>query len=367
MTSMRLLVIFLVLAIAACTREPELIGIDNPEIPTKSVPEAKRHKLFILTTREDSEFVGALFSELRADELGLASVEVSVPPTHVPGALERPKSLPPDPRTEFAVIDPAVYTSENAFLSSLNTELRSRPAAQREILLFVHGYNMTTSDAVLQVGQFVEDSGFSGVPVLFAWASAGRIYRYVYDLNSALVARPLLIAASEILSRSIATKYHVFAHSMGGFLTMEAIVDVAQKGQFNRTGRLQNVVLASPDIDIDLFRSQMGEINKTFDRFFVLLSKDDSALLASRRIAGGVPRVGAADAEELSALGVIAIDLSQVQDSRTGSHSKFAGSPEVVQLIGRGLNDAPAYGSREQTVLEQVIGDLPVRVVTGNN
>lgn len=367
MTSIRFLALFLFLTISACTRPPELIGVDNLEIPTRSVVEATKHKVFIVTTREDTEVVGALFSELRADELGLASVEVSVPPTHVPGALERPKTLPPDPRTEFAVIDPATYTSESAFLSSLNTELRSRSAAQRELLLFVHGYNMTTSDAILQVGQFVEDSGFKGVPVLFTWASAGQLSRYVYDLNSALIARPFLIDASEILSQSIATEYHVFAHSMGGFLTMEAIVDVAQKGQFNRTGRLQNVVLASPDIDIDLFRWQMSEIDTTFDSFFVLLSKDDAALTASRRIAGGVPRVGASDAEELSALGVTAIDLSQVQDSRTGSHSKFSGSPEVVQLIGKGLNDAPGYGSRRQTVLDQILGDLPVRVVTASN
>ena len=367
MTFMRLLALCTILITAGCARAPELIGVDNPKIPSRSVVGAIKHKVFIVTTREDTEVVGALFSELRADELGLASVEVSVPPTHVPGDLERPKSLPPDPRTEFAVIDPATYTSKTAFLSSLNAELRARSASQRELLLFVHGYNMTTSDAILQVGQFVEDSGFNGVPVLFTWASAGRLSRYVYDLNSALVARPLLIDASEILSQSIATEYHVFAHSMGGFLTMEAIVDVAQKGQFNRTGRLQNVVLASPDIDIDLFRSQMKEIGTDFDRFFVLLSKDDSALLASRRIAGGVPRVGAADAEELSKLGVTAIDLSKVDDSRTGSHSKFSGSPEVVQLIGQGLNNAPAYGSRRQTVLEQVIGDLPVRVVTANN
>ncbi|MEP1356228.1 MAG: alpha/beta hydrolase [Tateyamaria sp.] len=367
MTSIRLSALLVILAIAACARAPELVGIDNPEVPTRSIVEATKHKVFIVTTREDTEVVGALFSELRADELGLASVEVSVPPTHVLGELERPKSLPPDPRTEFAVIDPAIYGSESAFLSSLNSELRSRPASQRELLLFVHGYNMTTSDAILQVGQFVEDSGFTGVPVLFAWASAGQLSRYVYDLNSALVARPLLIDASEILAQSIATEYHVFAHSMGGFLTMEAIVDVTQKGQFNRTGRLQNVVLASPDIDLDLFRSQMGEIDTSFDRFFVLLSKDDSALRASRRIAGGVPRVGAADADELSTLGVTVIDLSQVDDSKTGSHSKFSGSPNVVQLIGRGLNDAPGYGSRRQTALEQVIGDLPVRVVPASN
>ncbi len=360
---LKLLLPFLLLCVVACARAPELVGVDNPNIPTDSVIGATKHKLFIVTTRQDTEVVGALFSELRADELGLASVEVSIPPTHVVGALERPKSLPPDPRTEFAIVDPAVYQTDSAFLSSLNTALRARTPAERDVLLFVHGYNMTTSDAILQVGQFVEDSGFNGVPVLFTWASAGRLSRYVYDLNSALVARPLLIDAADILRRSIATRYHIFAHSMGAFLTMESIVDAAQKDQLNRAGQLQSVILASPDIDIDLFRSQMGELNNNFDRFFILLSRDDSALLASRRIAGGVPRVGAADAEELSALGVTAIDLSQVQNSRTGSHSKFAGSPEIVQEIGRGLNNSPGYGSRQQTVLEELIEDLPVRVV----
>lgn len=355
------------LALVACTPAPEFVGIDNPAVPVRSVAEASRHKIFIATTREDTEVVGALFSELRADELGFASVEVSIPPTHEVGALERPKSLPPDPRTEFAIIDPTIYPSEAGFVSSLNTALRDRTAANRGILFFVHGYNQTTSEAIMQVAQFAEDSGFKGVPVLFTWASAGQTSRYVYDLNSALVARPLMIDAAEIVSRSIATDYHVFAHSMGGFLTMEAIVYAAQKQQFNRTGRLRNVVLASPDIDIDLFRSQMGEIGSTFDRFFILLSREDYALRASRLIAGGVPRVGAADAEELATLGVNAIDLSEIDDSRTGSHSKFAGSPEIVQMIGLGLNATPKYGARRQTVLDEVIGDLPVRVALGGN
>jgi esterase/lipase superfamily enzyme len=358
-----LIATFLVVLGSSCARPPEIIGIDNPDVPISSVVEAKQHRIFIATTREDSEVVGALFSGLRAEELGLASVDVSVPPTHSPGRLERPNRLPPDPRTEFAIVEPTIYQGDKAFISALNRELRRRPSDAREILFFVHGYNNTTSDALLHVGQFVEDSGFEGVPVLFTWASAGKKSRYVYDLNSALVARPLLIDAASIVNRSIATDYHIFAHSMGGFLTMEAIVDAAQVGQFDRTGRLRNVVLASPDIDIDLFRSQMGQIETTFDRFFVLLSKDDDALRLSRIIAGGVPRLGAADADTLGDLGVVAIDLSEIDDSATGSHSKFSGSPEVVQLIGQGLNSVPQYGTSRRTVLNQVLGDLPIRVV----
>ncbi|MHA3978537.1 alpha/beta hydrolase [Halovulum sp. GXIMD14794] len=357
----------LCLLLASCSVPPEIVGIDNPEVPVASVPGATRHKVFIATTREDSEVVGALFSDLRADELGLASVEVSIPPTHVEGDLERPRKLPPDPRTEFAIVSPAIYANDTAFISAMNREFDRRSRENRDALFFVHGYNTTTTEAILRVAQFVEDSGFEGVPILFTWASAGKTTRYVYDLNSALVARPLVLDAAHIVTRTKAEDYHIFAHSMGGFLTMEAIVDAAQLNQFDRTGRLRTIVLASPDIDIDLFRSQVGQMRTTFDRFFVLLSKDDYALRASRFLAGGVPRVGAADAEALANLGVTAIDLTEINDSRTDSHSKFAGSPEVVQLIGRGLNAIPEYGRMNRTALDDLLGNAPIQVVRGGS
>ncbi|MBL4558392.1 MAG: alpha/beta hydrolase [Rhodobacteraceae bacterium] len=141
----------------------------------------------------------------------------------------------------------------------------------------MHGYNNTTSDALLRMAQFVEDSGFQGVPVLFSWASAASLTRYVYDLNSALVARPKIGEISAIMARTNAEGYDVFAHSMGALLTMEAMRDQAQLGRLNNTGRLQTIILAAPDIDMDLFRSQLEQIDTKFDRFYVLLSEDDSA------------------------------------------------------------------------------------------
>ena len=84
---------------------------------------------------------------------------------------------------------PIVFRSEQSFINEVNRELAKRPPGQRTVLVFIHGYNTSTSDAVLRLGQFVEDSGFTGVPVLFTWASAAQVPRYVYDLNSALIAR----------------------------------------------------------------------------------------------------------------------------------------------------------------------------------
>ncbi len=352
-------------SIAACTgRPPDLVGIDNPVVPAASVATATHHKIFIATTREASEVIGAFYSGKRAPSLGLASVKVSVPPNHVDGNLERPEDLPPDPETEFAVLDPTVYRNDTGFLAALNRELATRPAGKRDVLFFVHGYNNTTSDAILRLAQFVEDTGFEGVPLLFTWASAAEPIKYVYDLNSALVARPKLSEISRILARSNAAGYDIFAHSMGGFLTMEGIVQADLAGSFNSGGRLKTVMLASPDIDIDLFRTQMAQIDGTLDgKLFILTSGDDRALRVSRRLSGGVERVGAADAEELATLGATVIDLSEVEDSTSGSHSKFAGSPEVVQLIGRGLNAQPGFDQQRQTLLGDLLGDVPIRIV----
>lgn len=354
----------LVFAVAACSRPPELIGIDNPAFPTASVRDLSRKRIFITTTREASEVVGAFYSANRAPELGLASVEVTVPPNHTLGRLERAKRLPPDPRTEFAIVDPVIYNSDDAFISEINRELATRPVGQRKVLLFIHGYNNTTSDALLRLAQFVEDTGFQGVPVLFTWASAARAPRYVYDLNSALVARVKIKEMADILVRTRAESADLFAHSMGAFLMMEGLVDAEQAGYLGRRKTINHFILASPDIDIDLFRTQIGLLPQAVrEKMYILVSKDDSALRLSRRIAGGVPRVGAADAQELERLGPTVIDLSEIDNSSSGSHSKFAGSPEVVQLIGSGLNTAGRFGDSATPGLDRILDGVPIRIV----
>ncbi|MCZ0963852.1 alpha/beta hydrolase [Paracoccus benzoatiresistens] len=357
------LAVLISLLLLGCSRPPEIIGIENASISASTTPDLSRHRIFIATTRSASNEPGALLSASRASSLGLASVEVTVPPTHVVGQLERPKDLPPDPRTEFSAVEARLYGNDAAMIDAINRELAARPVGQRRLLLFVHGYNNTTSDALLRLAQFVEDTGFQGVPILFSWASAATTSRYVYDLNSALIARGEIRQIADIMAQTNAESSDVFAHSMGTFLTMEGLVDLQQAGTLGRRGTINHVMLASPDIDIDLFRSQLGQLSPAIrDRIYVLVSRDDKALRVSSRIAGGIPRVGVANTAELEQLGVTVIDLSEIGDSSSGSHSKFAGSPDVVQLIGAGLNSVGRFGEDTSPAVSQILSVSPIRI-----
>ena len=96
---------------------------------------------------------------------------------------------------------------------------------------------------------------------------------------------------------------------------------------------------------------------------YLFVSKDDGALRMSRRIAGGVPRVGAADAAELEQLGVTVIDLSEIDNSSSGSHSKFAGSPRSCSSSGRGLNAAGNFGESSTPGLDRLLEGVPIRIL----
>lgn len=359
-----ILAITLLTAVAGCSRPPDLVGIENAAVPFASVPDLTEHRIYMMTTREASALPGEFFSSGRAADLTLASVDVTIPPTHVVGELERPTELPPNPAVEFTVVDPALYASDRAFIAEINAALAQLPPQDRRILLFIHGYNNTTSDAVLRFAQFVEDTDFRGLPVLFTWASAARLPRYVYDLNSALAARVKLKDMADILLQTNAVGFDVFAHSMGAFLTMEGLVDAQLAGRLDQRGAIESIVLASPDIDLDVFRTQLAVLPLAFrEKIFLLISEDDGALRFSRAIAGGVPRVGAADAEELEAFGLTVIDLSDIEDSSAGSHAKFAGSPEVVQLIGAGLNTVGGFGESASPSMLELLAQVPIRII----
>lgn len=354
------------LALSGCGAPPDnIIGVAGPSPQgAAGLGGMTRHKLFVMTTRALDPDPSILFSGQRSGQLSFASMAVTIPPNHQSGVVERPEILPPDPTESLTIVEPLLYEGDDAFIAVIEEELRARAPADRNLLVFVHGFNTTLAEAVLRLGQFVEDSGYSGVPILFSWASGGRLINYVYDLNSVLAARDDLLNGTILLGQTSATALDVVAHSMGNLLTVEALRQAELMGRFNKTGRLRHVILASPDIDVDLFRQQLAPFPPEDRRFYVLISRDDGALRVSRILAGGVPRVGAGDVAALAEIGVTVIDLSEINEGGS-SHSKFAGSPDIVRLIGQRLSlDGPLETAAPPSVLAS-LATLPLTVTQG--
>jgi esterase/lipase superfamily enzyme len=182
--------------------------------------------------------------------------------------------------------------------------------------------------------------------VLFSWASGARTTDYVYDKESASAARDQLEVTLRMLEQSGARRIDIVAHSLGTWVTMETLRQMAITGDRDLGGKLGDVVLASPDIDVDVFKSQMRRYGKPDKPFILLLSDDDRALRLSGLIAGSRPRVGDyKDAADLASYGVTVVDLSKVKGSDSFNHTKFADNPALVKMIGQRLREDDGFAS----------------------
>lgn len=354
--------------LAGCAKPPDaIVGVENLSVSADQLTQVKRRDIYVMTTRAAADDPAILFSGDRSDGLSLAKVTVTIPPGHKIGQIERAKTLPPDPRRDFTIIDPNVFSSDKAFKTDLRRSMYQRGPADRDILLFVHGFNTTFTDAILRTAQFTNDMDFKGIPVVFSWASKGKLLDYVYDLNSTLAARDRLVEASHMLSTVSQSGIDVVAHSMGNFLTMEVIRQFALQDRYDIDGTVRTVILASPDIDMDVFETQIAQLPVRQRKFYVLIAADDKALGFSRRISGGVNRVGDADPDRLAKTGVTVVDLTQIKDTNSINHTKFADAPEVVQLIGRRLSEGQSLDTRGDTQvatnLARGIANIPVTAV----
>jgi esterase/lipase superfamily enzyme len=338
------------------------------------------HTMLIATTRQRDGRPGTFFNGERAQPLDYAQITVSVPNKHVAGEIEWASTAPGNPQSDFVVRPAAYLDGERNFIRSLNAQLATRPRGSRKVLLFIHGYNTMFAEGLYRFAQLVHDSKAPAVPVLFTWASRGQLAQYVYDTNSATTARDELERTIRLVFASDAEQINIIAHSMGNWVTVEALRQIKISGQLPQMSKLGSVFLAAPDIDIDVFKSQMRRFGKPKKPFYIVLSKDDQALRASSFLAGGQSRLGAdGNTAELAALGAVVIDLSDVKGLDASNHDKFAQlaqlGPQLGTVLGRGVGANYNPSSRRQDAVNGSLETLvavpltilgaPIRIITG--
>ncbi len=312
-----LLLVAALIALSGCAARP------GPEtlLPVADLAE-QGSKITLLTATNralSSENPPAYGSERSTMSYEEFSLHVALPAA---GDLMRPDPVA-QPDVKVAA---RLRFGRQTFLEKLGSLHRQRGST---IMLFVHGYNNSYQEAVFRLAGMAAETQIDVVPVVFSWPSAASFAGYVTDRDSSAYARDDLVRLlTDLAAASPDRQVLVVGHSMGGHLVMEALRELRQTGRNDVIAKME-VGLASPDIDLDLFQKQAGDVGRLTPPMTVLVAPDDRALEAAARVAGGRIRLGAVDVSDpqvqamAERAGVRLIDISALPASGNANHDRF--------------------------------------------
>ena len=206
----------------------------------------------------------------------------------------------------------------------LQAEVTRRLAAapRKEVVLFVHGYANTFQDASFTMGELCHFLGREFVCAVFTWpagGSRGLFMGYNVDRESGEFAVHHLKQAIRIIADTPGVeKVHLLAHSRGTDVLVTALRELEIEAYIgglllDSRFKVRNIVLMSPDLDVDVGVAKMFSIESDPDlpygkapnprlvlphpklRLTVYMSPGDKALSASEYLMGSLRRIGRLD------------------------------------------------------------------------
>lgn len=268
--------------------------------------------------------------------------------------------------------DRAVLARHDEARDQLETEVQRRLAdsPSKEVLLYLHGFNETFESAAFTAAELCHFLGREHLCAFFTWpaASTGNfLTAYITTTESADFAVEHLKRSIRMLASTPGVEgIHLLAHSRGTAVTLKAVRELALEtiaagqepaDQF----RIRNLVLLSPDIDVDLAAQQISSFISDPDLatlwpagrlprvlagpLTVYASPADRALLVSRILFRSRGRVGQLRPEDIPAdrqrymakLGRLHVITYEGKRTDFFGHSYFTSNPRVssdlIQLI----------------------------------
>ncbi len=270
-----------------------------------------------------------------SDTVEMGICQVTIPESHRPGELESPSLLlrmevKEDP-AKHIVLKSVHRLDPNSFFDDMHRELEQKGS---NVLVFVHGYNVSFEDAARRTAQMAYDLKFPGAPVFYSWPSQANWYGYRSDSenikNSVEQIKSFL---TEVAAKSNATSINLVAHSMGNVGLTSALAKMGG-AKFNQ------IVLAAPDIDAETFKRDIApKVVTKAKRVTLYTSKTDLALIASKYF-NRVPRAGDSGSELVLVPGIQTIDATAVDSSLLG-HSYYGSNVNVLFDLGELLSGKP--------------------------
>jgi len=274
-----------------------------------------------------TETSGTIYGPRREKSGGMhyGYCDVSIPPSHKAGEVERP-TFGVEDETEHVILKRNEELEEQKFYQQVRDLLADRPSDDRNCFIFVHGYNVSFEKAAMRTAQIHYDLKFTGVPMFYSWPSRAAVRSYFSDRNEIgysadHIAKFLLDAAQRLDAKRI----HVIAHSMGADAVSRAIVQMGDRGRI-----FDQIVLAAPDVDADVFREQIApRMHKIANRTTLYCSRNDWALHASYAFNDSV-RLGDSSRGIVILDGVDTVDASDIDTDLLG-HSYYG---DCLTLLG---------------------------------
>jgi esterase/lipase superfamily enzyme len=283
-------------------------------------------------TQRDGDAYGG-----ESGSLHYGTLVVTIPGQHDPGEIETPSWYERfDPEEHFGLY--RVHKREKQqWLAMLKEQFTL--VKRNELLVFIHGFNVSFRDAALRTAQIHHDLGFLGVPALYSWPSAGEIEDYIADSGNAEWSAPHLVEFLETVADGSGAKgIHIVAHSMGSRVLSRALQQFADKPS---RPPIRQVILAAPDLDRRIFLEQLlPAMRKSCESLTLYASADDKALVASQNL-HNMQRVGQGGADRVLAEGLATVDITGMDPGMWDlAHSTFAQRAKIIDdingvLLGR--------------------------------
>lgn len=271
-----------------------------------------------------------------ASALHYGRCDVAIPKNHLPGELEEPRGylmqFSSDPSRHVTMLGRPRNLSGEEFFGEIKGLLKK--AGSNDVLIFIHGYNVSFTDAARRTAQLSYDLEFKGAPLFFSWPSTESLLGYKTDQERIKATIPLLKEYLRTVSRQFkGANINIIAHSMGtfGFTTalkelMDEVAAVSEPPRFNQ------IILAAPDINAQVFLKEIApKIGPAAKRLTLYASSRDLALIVSNFVNNG-QRAGDTEPEIVLNPGVDSIDVSRVDTSLLG-HSYYGDSSSILTDI----------------------------------
>ncbi|WP_108398341.1 alpha/beta hydrolase [Devosia submarina] len=290
----------------------------------------------ILTATNRALTTDGGFSAVRSGTLTYELYEISVPAGVHSTEIPFPKSSP-DPTSHFVVLSRKSLDQEQFVTAVSRKSIATGSAA-----LYVHGYNQTYQEALFRLAQVSADSNLGGPAILFSWPSDATLLGYVADRDASLASRDDLVDVIRTISGMTPIRQLIVAgHSMGGFLVMEATRQIKlanERAVLDKIG----IVLAAPDIDPEVFKTQLSLVGRMNPPILIMVSREDRALEIAGLLSGDRPRVGRLDVSDprvqavVQEAGVLVLDITSAQPGDLFKHDGFA---SMATFLGRLASD----------------------------